>query len=331
LVLRQKAVAGCIELYKAKTENCVSSINAGVIPPLLTLLKDNDSVVRERSLDALTYLANMKKGRDILIENGSIHSLKESADDESNVAQVNALRTMANLGKEPHGCELLFKECVPLFIRKAAQGDNEAKAAALSGLKRALTIKGCDELAIQHHVVPVITQILNDNVCRESDKLISIAADCTASISFNPPGMYECVQYKTVYPLLDFIQSPDPQVRQQTMNALMQITVAKEGKMQCLENEVKLLPLKVIVKREEEPKPNKIHALKLITNIAEHPSGRELFIDLLPRLRYLQEKTQLELAHAQESDDPILSSDLRFNPLLFDTVRIAADMIAWEP
>ena len=325
-MLRQKAVAGLIDLYKAKQENCVASVNAGVIPPLLGLLKDEDQTVRETALDALTYLADVKFSRDILLDTNAIRNLKEVVDDPSVVAQVNTFRVMERLGKEPRGCVVLAEGCVYLFIRKAALGENEVKEAALYALKRAITVQGCGEVAINEHIMAVLAQIAASKECRERPSLLTICCDVTALLAFLPVGMYEAVHRRIVYSLLEFLTHPDAKLREQALNALTQITICKEGKIQCLEYESTLEPIKDIVTREEEPISNKIHALRVITNICESPNGRDIFKELLSYL--LSKRENISLVTNDTSSE--LTEEAKYYLLYMDCLQTAINMISWE-
>jgi hypothetical protein len=327
LVVRQKAVAGLIELYLLKKENCVQSINSGVVEPLLNLLSDRDDKLRETSLVALCHLTNVKKGRDILANKNIVDVLKKLAENDTRVmVQVNALRVLEGLGAEWSGSELLYEECVPLLIEKSSghQKDDtnlQVKTEALKVLYRALKIPNCDILSIKNEAVSVLTEILNCEKCRSSDELIRITCNVIALIAFNRPGLTQTVQCDTVYPLLHLLSHNDANVREACTNALMQITVSMEAKEQCVQDHWEQLnQLKEMIRNEKETKQNKINTLRLINNISEHPMGRIYFRDLIPALNRLkqEEEQRLTTEQGRRAD-------------LYECILDCIKVVSWDP
>ncbi len=338
-MLRQKAISGFIELFKCRLENCVSAIKAGCVPPLFNLIvSDEDNSIREGALEALSYIATIKMGRDLLLtDSKALNILMDRVEnDESENVQIIALRVLQKLGREAHGCKILSDNTVPLIIHTTKKSSNDiVRAEALRVLQRALYTEGCDGKSLECKVVPLLNSILSES---NSSELLTMASDVLALICLNAPGMEESVKEESVYSLLPLLTNNSNTVRQSSVNCLAQITVAKLAKDQCVSSIGSLDSLKDMIRSRVESKQTKVNILRVITNLSEHPLARRFFLDLVPHMTLLRSQVDEEVRQyddegknkRQEEEDSTVSP-YQINMQLSDCLTICVYKVSWKP
>ncbi|XP_074149041.1 radial spoke head 14 homolog [Sminthopsis crassicaudata] len=301
LLTRKKALMALCDLVH-DPEHVYEAIRLGFLDSLKNLLKDEDSIVRQKTIEILCIMANHSVGREGFLKHQVILALSVILDDPVFMCRVYLHMAYRSVAQVPQGADsILSSGLIPFLVEKLEEEEEEIQEIILDTLYFCLQWDALQ--ALQSNAVP----ILREKLTSPNEDIRSKAARTLMAICMLLDGKNEVWRQDVIPLLVMLLDDLNIEVKANAAGALMFATVTTEGKYAALDAGAIPFLLELL---DSDSAKVRLNAIKTLTMLAEAPEGRR---DLLPQV------TRFKVL----SRDPIL--------YVRQAARIATKVIEWKP
>ncbi|NXP28737.1 RSP14 protein, partial [Scytalopus superciliaris] len=291
LLTQQRALMALCDLAH-DPEKVYQAVEIGFLDNLKTLLGHADSIVRQKTTEALHLIAMHSVGRQGLIQNGVISALPGLLDDPVDICRKNTHQILKMMAKLPEGAAgVLQAGLIPPLVLKVKTELDEILELILDTLSNCLRMEASEALATG------AVGVLKEKLTHPSAAIRSKAAWVLLDISSHAEGKIAVCEEEVIPVLVSLLKDTDPEVQATATGALMFAMVTPQGRSSAMGAEA-IPPLLELV--AEETSQARLNAIKALTLLAELPEGRAVLLDHRDTLRRcLQDPREAVRAAAQ--------------------------------
>mmetsp|Transcript_1597 Transcript_1597/g.5840 ORF Transcript_1597/g.5840 Transcript_1597/m.5840 type:complete len:392 (-) Transcript_1597:2-1177(-) len=291
LPLRQKALLMCTELVSTG-ESAVQCLDAGLVEALAENLGHEDVLCRERAAAALELVAGVcgTKGCERMNEAGATEKLFGILDDaggeEVRMAAYGALVEAATRSAKVQAT-MCAGDLLPKQLAKSLEAGAAEASVALELVRICLAGRNhglAERLLSEAGAISTCAKLIA--APESEEQVVGQAAAVLQMLCVPYEGKEEAVKAGVLEPLLKLVdESPHQRLQVAASACVMSITIADAGKAALVEcGGVEQIQRALEVEDEKVC----LNILQIITNVCEHPVGREKFQVVGPKLAQLQ-------------------------------------------
>ncbi|NXF81900.1 RSP14 protein, partial [Sclerurus mexicanus] len=246
LLTQQRALVALCDLAH-DPEQVYQAIEIGFIDNLKALLGHPDSVVRQKTTEALYLMTMHSVGRQGLIKNGVIAALSGLLDDPVDICRKNTHQIFDMMAKLPEGAAgVLQAGLVPPLVLKLKTEMDEILELILD------TLSNCLRMEVSEALATGAVAVLKEKLTHPSAAIRSKAACVLLDISSHAEGKVAVCEEEVIPVLVSLLEDTDPEVQASATGALMFAMVTpQEGKVAVCEEEV--IPVLVSLLEDTDP------------------------------------------------------------------------------
>ncbi|CAI8019789.1 Radial spoke head 14 homolog [Geodia barretti] len=261
-----------------RRENLAAALREGIAKTLQALLEDSDWLVRERTANALTIIAQHALGRQCFLELGMLTSLSKLFSDGEVKVRLSVHSALEMCARTTVGAQgVVDAGLVALCVEKLVQEDStELKELLLATLHWCFMVSPTQglECGAISSTVPLLTH--------PSPLVRGRTATLLHDLTTPYQGKEEaCGHGVCVEGLVNLLSDRDSFVRAQTAAALMSISVITKGKYAVLEAGALPHLVALFTDPSSEVRTN---AVKTVTMLAETPRGKQQLQSVVSQL-----------------------------------------------
>eukprot|EP01147_Barroeca_monosierra_P000471 gene471-7863_t len=282
LLVIQQALRSLSDIIRNPT-HLQSAIDEGIQTACRHLLRHDDLVVRQLSLQLVSHVANHAVGRNALLSADYIPALTERFLDQEPTVRWYAHRVINQLSTMPQGAIRILEADLSstLVDHLVKEDDIDTKVEILTALHNCLKCNADPLLAT--NIMTVVVGLLSHS----HDALREAASVVLTGLSFPLEGKRQGVASGAVKAALQLHDDSNSRIRAQCAAATMSLAITTEGKHAAVaDGATQILPSLL----DDESDSVVLAAVKAITTLTEHPEARSSFLPLLKKLQAVKEK-----------------------------------------
>ena len=280
-LLRTKTLIEVIEDLK-HTSSVVDAVRSDLCPELRRALTDSNDTIRELASRSFASIARVREGKVYLAEHGIITDIARLFDDAQEHIRRNAYDALLFLSEMREGCEAVVAAgIIEVLVDKTISEKTErVMIQTLTLIQQLLQLHQGSLRALKTPVVVRMKRLLES----VSSELKRLAAENLATLSFLPAGKKKVIEEGCVAPLSAQLFDDIVEVRGAALLALASLSIENDAKVQLIEGQVLD---RIMALLSDKSAQNRLNAIQLVSNVAEHPVAKVEFQSALNRLRDL--------------------------------------------
>lgn len=248
-------------------ENGYEAIRLRIPQRMIDLLMSKNTEVRERTCMTLIIMAGMADCCEMLVKNVKfLENLATVIEDISPVVRIKAATLLEMLARNWMAAYVLATTAyVPALLDNLLDEDEAIVAIHLSSLEKLLHAEG-KIFAIEYGAFEIFEELLE----KSDPKVLCGATNCIAFLTTIMYGKELAFNANILIKLNRLLHDETPEVYSAAASAIMYCTLLPKAKFAA--KRIKHLPerLLVLCRNSEHPQA-RIHSIKALTNLCEHP------------------------------------------------------------
>ncbi|EGR29633.1 rtdr1-prov protein, putative [Ichthyophthirius multifiliis] len=306
-ILKLKILTEINEDFRRSDFINLALLSSDILEVLIKHFQDKSQNIRELASRSIVQVCSLNYGRDRIIEKAHIHNICSLIDDNVSQIRTNSYNAMLNLAEYRIGAEhILIAEKLPLFVDKLIEEKEESiLIQVLQLIKKLLEGEGGTDIILQTEAIQRLTNHLEhrnqkvffcfleiQNNCiifylfLLKKKIRELSAINLACISFLETGKIKEMELNCVLPLCQKLEDQQSSVREAASICLASLAQKNQAKFQVIFFNLIIL---LFYKKDDPSLQTKLNIIQLIASISEHPVGRKIAHECLPKLEQLKE------------------------------------------